>query len=71
MTHLAAIHNELVFKLYEAQERYKDHTYCNKKIHYNFHIGDWLLQYNIHTNRLLRKLDYQSLDLFKILHKSI
>jgi hypothetical protein len=43
--HLAAIHEELAFQFYEAQNRYKDYIDCNRKLHPNFHIGDhvWLL----------------------------
>jgi hypothetical protein len=36
--HLATIHDELVFQLYEAQECYKDYADCNRKIHPNFHM---------------------------------
>jgi hypothetical protein len=38
--HLAAIHDELAFQLYEAQDRYKDYADRNQKIHSNFHIED-------------------------------
>jgi hypothetical protein len=37
--HFAAIHNELAFQLYEAQDRYKDYADRNRKLHPNFHIG--------------------------------
>jgi hypothetical protein len=37
--HLAAIHDELAFQLYEAQDHYKDYIDCNRKIHPNFQIG--------------------------------
>jgi hypothetical protein len=40
VAHLAAIHDELAFQLYEAQDRYNDYTDCNRKIHSNFHIGN-------------------------------
>jgi hypothetical protein len=39
-THFIAIHNELAFQFYEAQDRYKDYTDRNQKIHHNFHIGN-------------------------------
>jgi hypothetical protein len=44
-TYLVAIHDELAFQLYKAQNRYKDYTDRNRKLHSNFHIGDqiWLL----------------------------
>jgi hypothetical protein len=60
-THLAAIHDELAFQLYEAQDHYKDYADRNRKIHSNFHIGDyvWLLRRNIQTKRPSKKLDYQ------------
>jgi hypothetical protein len=43
--HLVAIYDELAFQSYKAQDRYKDYTDCNWKIHSNFYIGDqvWLL----------------------------
>jgi hypothetical protein len=44
VAHLVAIHNELAFQLYEAQDCYKDYADRNQKLHPNFHIGDhiWL-----------------------------
>jgi hypothetical protein len=68
-THLAAIHDELAFQLYEAQDRYKDYADRNRKLHPNFHIGNhiWLLRRNIQTKRPSRKLDYQQLGPFKII----
>jgi hypothetical protein len=68
-SYLTAIHDELAFQLYEAQDRYKDYADRNRKIHPNFHIGDhvWLLRRNIQTKRPSRKLDYQRLDPFKII----
>jgi hypothetical protein len=67
--HLAAIHDELAFQLYEAQDRYKDYADRNRKIHPNFHIGNhvWLLRRNVQTKRPSRKLDYQRLGPFKII----
>jgi hypothetical protein len=49
VAHLAAIHDEFVFQLYEAQDHYKDYAYCNRKPHPNFHLGDhvWLFRRNI------------------------
>jgi hypothetical protein len=43
--HLVAIHDELAFQLYGAQDHYKDYADRNQKIHPNFHIGNqvWLL----------------------------
>ena len=45
-THLAAIHDELAFQLYGAQDHYKDYADRNQKIHPNFHIENqvWLLR---------------------------
>jgi hypothetical protein len=40
--HLVAIHDELAFQLYEAQDCYKDYADHNRKLHPNFHIGDRL-----------------------------
>jgi hypothetical protein len=67
--HLAAIHDELAFQFYEAQDRYKDYVDRIRKLHPNFHIGDhvWLLRRNIQTKRPSRKLDYQRLEPFKII----
>jgi hypothetical protein len=67
--HLVAIYDELAFQLYGVQDCYKDYADCTWKIYSNFCIGDqaWLLQRNIKTKRLSRKLDYQRLDPFKIL----
>jgi hypothetical protein len=67
--HFAAIHDELVFQFYDAQDHYKDYVDCNLKLHPNFHIGDhvWLLRQNIQTKRPSRKLDYQRLGPFKII----
>jgi hypothetical protein len=47
--HLAAIHDELAFQLYKAQNRYKDYADRNQKLHPNYHIRDhvWLLRRNI------------------------
>jgi hypothetical protein len=58
--YLAAIHDELAFQLYEAQDCYKDYVDRNWKLHPNFHIEDhvWLLQRNIQTKRPSKKLDY-------------
>jgi hypothetical protein len=67
--HLVAIHDELAFQFYEAQDRYKDYIDRNRKLLSNFHIGDhvWLLQRNIQTKRPSRKLDYQQLGPFKLI----
>jgi hypothetical protein len=67
--HLAALHDELAFQLYEAQDHYKDCANRNQKLHPNFHIGDyiWLLRRNIQTKIPSRKLDYQRLGPFKII----
>jgi hypothetical protein len=56
-THLATIHDELVFQLYEAQDCYKDHADRNRKLHPNFHIRGhvWLLRWNIQTNYCVSK----------------
>jgi hypothetical protein len=40
VAHLAAIHDELAFQLYEAQDRSKDYADRNQKLHPNFHIGN-------------------------------
>jgi hypothetical protein len=65
--HLVAIHDKLAFQLYEAQDCYKDYVDWTQKIHPNFHIGNqaWLLQRNIQTKWLSRKLEYQQFDPFK------
>jgi hypothetical protein len=67
--HLATIHDELAFQLYEAQDRYKDYVDRNRKMHPNFHIGDqvWLLRQNIQTKRPSSKLNYQKLGPFQII----
>jgi hypothetical protein len=51
VAHFTAIHDELAFQLYEAQDRYKDYANRTKKIYSNFHIRNqaWLLQPNIQT----------------------
>jgi hypothetical protein len=61
IAHLVAIHNELAFQLYEAQDRYENYADRNQKLYPNFHIGYqvWLLQRNIQTKRPSTKLDYQ------------
>ena len=65
--HLGAIHDELIFQFYEAQDCYKNYTDRNQKLHSNFHIGDhvWLLRRNIQTKKPSRKLDFQRLGPFK------
>jgi hypothetical protein len=67
--HLVAIHNELAFQLYKAQDCYKDYADYNWKLYSNFHIGDHIrfLQRNIQTKRPSKKLDYQRLGPFKII----
>jgi transposase InsO family protein len=45
-THLAAIHDELAFQLYKAQDYYKDYTDRNQKLQPNFHIGITYGSYN-------------------------
>ena len=47
--HLVAIHDELAFQLYKAQECYKNYVNCTQKIYSKFHIGDqaWLLRQNV------------------------
>jgi hypothetical protein len=65
--HLTAIHDELVFQLYEAQDRYKNYADRNRKLHPNFHIGDhiWHLRRNKQIKRPSKKLDHQRLGLLK------
>ena len=53
--HLVAIHDELRFQFYEAQDRYKDYADRNRKIHPNFQIGDHIAFTTEHTNQK----DYQ------------
>ena len=71
--YLAAIHNELTFQLYEAQDCYKDYINRNRKLHSNFHIGDqvWFLQWNIQTKRLQVGWLIKDWVYSKLLHKSI
>jgi hypothetical protein len=59
--HLVAIHDELAFQLYDAQNRYKSYSNCNWKIHPNFHIRNqtWFLRRHTQTKQPSRKLDYQ------------
>jgi hypothetical protein len=42
--HLAIIHDELAFQLYEVQDCYKDYANCNRKIHPNFQEEEEELQ---------------------------
>jgi hypothetical protein len=61
--HLAAIHDELAFQLYEAQDRYKD--YADRQFsHWRSSVA-FTTEYT--NKRPLRKLEYQRLGPFQII----
>jgi len=58
--HMATIHNELKFQLQQAQDHYKKYIDVRCRVQPTFKVGYqvWLLQRNIQTTRLSKKLDY-------------